>query len=80
MCLSFRIFGGATRRTAARGKCGLVISSAVGFQQLQHLIKLGSDFAEVEFRFHVEHGIEIRFGEAGARECVEFGSQLRDVG
>src|SRR5580692_11026229 len=64
---------------AAGCECGLVVSCSVGFEQLQYLKECGGNFIEIEFRFDLEHGIEIGRCQACACEGIEFRPELGHI-
>ena len=68
--LVFQDFWRSEQLDVAGGECGLVISGSIGFEQTQHLKERGSDFAQIQFGFDVEDGIEIGCGQARAGEGI----------
>src|SRR6202790_2061172 len=56
-----------------------MIARSIRLQETQHLKKCRRDFSEIQFRFDIEHRIEIRQCKPSPRERVEFRSKLLHV-
>ncbi len=75
-CLSFRIFGGAIRRTALAEKIGLRIALSEWLKSLQSLEQFGSDLVEIDFRIEIKDRLKVRRGQAQPGVLVQMSAQF----